>query len=161
MLKLCLLSPATMEVMLNCYPVVPDYEDWLHKVPDDLLEVFPLHFLCFAIGFLIWSEYEFPSYPQEHKCFFDSVRRSSAKPRTLQHLCRCSLRLSMGARCHSAIDKLNIPCALKKYLLLQSIGEILWYYMDKKTDKNMPSHELGSVKAVHYPHLIRVSGKRP
>ncbi|KAF5903789.1 ankyrin repeat and SOCS box protein 16 isoform X1, partial [Clarias magur] len=38
MLKLCLLSPATLEVMLNCYPVVPDCQDWLQEVPDELLK---------------------------------------------------------------------------------------------------------------------------
>ncbi|KAF4092911.1 hypothetical protein AMELA_G00026200 [Ameiurus melas] len=97
-LKSCLLSPATLEVMLNCYPVVPDCEDWLQEVPHELLK--------------------------EHKCFFDSVRRMSGQPSTLQHLCRCSLRLSMDARCHCAIDKLNIPCSLKEYLLLSIKGEI-------------------------------------
>ncbi|KAF7697948.1 ankyrin repeat and SOCS box protein 16 isoform X1 [Silurus meridionalis] len=98
MLKLCLLSPATLEVMLNCYPVVSDCEDLIQEVPDELLK--------------------------EHMRFFDSVCRVNGQPRTLQHLCRCSLRLSLGARCHSAIDKLNIPCALKEYLLLPIKGEI-------------------------------------
>ncbi|XP_062840837.1 ankyrin repeat and SOCS box protein 16 isoform X2 [Trichomycterus rosablanca] len=98
MLKLCLLSPATLEVMLNCYPVVPACEEWLQDVPAELLK--------------------------EHKTFFDSVWKMIGQPRTLQHLCRCSLRRHLGAQCQSAINKLNIPCALREYLLLRVDGEI-------------------------------------
>ncbi|KAK2829538.1 hypothetical protein Q7C36_017528 [Tachysurus vachellii] len=98
LLKLCLLSPATLEVMLNCYPLVPDCEDLLQKVPNELLK--------------------------EHKRFFDSVRQMHGQPRTLQHLCRCSLRISLGAQCQSTINKLNIPCSLKEYLLLPIKGEL-------------------------------------
>lgn len=124
MLKLCLLSPATLEVMLNCYPVVPDCNDWLPEVPDELLKVFSLHFQCLTFNFCCDANMRFLFIPKEHKGFFDSVQQMSGQPRTLQHLCRCSLRISMGARCHAAIDKLNIPGALKEYLLLPVKGEI-------------------------------------
>ncbi|KAL7860599.1 hypothetical protein AOLI_G00169480 [Acnodon oligacanthus] len=98
MLKLCLLSPATLEVMLNSFQVVPAIEEWLQDVPDELLK--------------------------EHKPLFDSVWTMIGQPRKLQHLCRCSLRRHLGARCHSAINKLDIPCALREYLLLRIDGEI-------------------------------------
>lgn len=90
-------------------------------------------FCASFLDFCFNANTHFFPYPQEHKGFFDSVCRMSGQPRMLQHLCRCSLRLSMGARCHSAIDKLNIPCALKEYLLLPIKGEIQWYYVDRKT----------------------------
>lgn len=37
MLKLCLLSPDTLEVMLNCYEVVPACDEWLE--PEELQKV--------------------------------------------------------------------------------------------------------------------------
>ncbi|XP_051994764.1 ankyrin repeat and SOCS box protein 16 isoform X2 [Xyrauchen texanus] len=99
MLKLCLLSPATLEVMLNCFEVVPACEEWLQDIPEELLK--------------------------EHESFFDAVRQMSGQPRSLQHLCRCSLRRHLGSLCHFAIDQLNIPSALKDYLLLrQNDGQL-------------------------------------
>ncbi|KAG9264470.1 ankyrin repeat and SOCS box protein 16 [Astyanax mexicanus] len=98
MLKECVLSPNTLEVILNCFQVVPACEEWLQDVPDELLK--------------------------EHRPFFDSVWRMIGQPRKLQHLCRCSLRRHLGAQCHSTITKLNIPCALREYLLLRIDGEI-------------------------------------
>ncbi|XP_066499105.1 ankyrin repeat and SOCS box protein 16 [Hoplias malabaricus] len=98
MLKLCLLSPTTLEVMLNSFPVVPACEEWLLDVPEDLLKV--------------------------HNRFFVSVGRMIGQPRRLQHLCRCSLRQHLGSKCHSAINELNIPYALREYLLLRIDGEI-------------------------------------
>ncbi|KAK2916127.1 hypothetical protein Q8A67_000501 [Cirrhinus molitorella] len=96
MLKLCLPSPATLEVMLNCYPVIPACEDWLEDIPEELLK--------------------------EHQSFFDAVRRMSGQLRSLQHLCRCALRRHLGSLCHFAIVQLNIPSTLKDYLLLHNDG---------------------------------------
>ncbi|XP_028841366.1 ankyrin repeat and SOCS box protein 16 [Denticeps clupeoides] len=98
MLKLCMLSPPVLELMLNCYPVVPSCEDWMDQVPEELL--------------------------QEHRPLFESIRRMSLQPRLLQHLCRCSLRRHWGSRCHSAVNTMNIPASLKKYLLLCPEGAI-------------------------------------
>ncbi|XP_048102871.1 ankyrin repeat and SOCS box protein 16 isoform X1 [Alosa alosa] len=98
MLKLCLLSPATLEVMINSYHVVPPCEDWIDKVPQDL--------------------------KMANQALFESVQRMTGQPRSLQHLCRCSVRSYLGEKCHSAINDLNIPSCMKDYLLLCLEGEI-------------------------------------
>ncbi|XP_076853140.1 ankyrin repeat and SOCS box protein 16 [Brachyhypopomus gauderio] len=98
MLKLCFLYPTLLEMMLNCYKVVPNCEDWLQDIPDELLK--------------------------EHQTFFNSVWRMRGQPRRLQHLCRCSLRCHLGARYHCVVNKLDIPCALKDYLLLRIEGQL-------------------------------------
>uniref|UniRef100_A0A673AEB4 Ankyrin repeat and SOCS box containing 16 n=1 Tax=Sphaeramia orbicularis TaxID=375764 RepID=A0A673AEB4_9TELE len=81
MLKQCILSPATLEVLLNSYTSIPPC-DWMDSLPTDVYEV----------GF--------------------------NQPRSLQHLCRCALRLPLGARCFSVLSKLDIPRSVRDYLLL-------------------------------------------
>ncbi|XP_056607856.1 ankyrin repeat and SOCS box protein 16 isoform X2 [Triplophysa dalaica] len=98
MLKLCLLSPDALEVMLNCYAVVPACDEWFEDIPEEL--------------------------QKEHQCFLDTVRQMSGQPRSLQHLCRCALRRHLGSLCHFSIQHLDIPCALKDYLLLQNDGQL-------------------------------------
>ncbi|XP_018612715.1 ankyrin repeat and SOCS box protein 16 isoform X2 [Scleropages formosus] len=98
MLKLCSLSPLTLEVILNCYEIIPTCEDLISSVPTEL-----------------W---------QEHQPFFESVLRMKGQPRSLQHLCRCALRRHMGARCHSAMKELDIPASMKDFLLLSPEGQL-------------------------------------
>lgn len=98
MLKLSALSPATLEVMLNTFNTVPSCEDWIDDVPEDL--------------------------KMANRPFFDSVQRMAGQPRSLQHLCRCSLRSYLGSKCYSAVDNLPIPTSMKDYLLLCLDGEI-------------------------------------
>ncbi|XP_064171604.1 ankyrin repeat and SOCS box protein 16 [Anguilla rostrata] len=98
MLKLCYLSPPTLEVMLNSYTVVPPCEDWIGSVPEELLK--------------------------EHAPLFESAWLTSGQPRTLQHLCRCALRRHLGALCHSAVAELDIPSSLREYLLLAPEGRL-------------------------------------
>uniref|UniRef100_A0A8C8IRP2 SOCS box domain-containing protein n=1 Tax=Oncorhynchus tshawytscha TaxID=74940 RepID=A0A8C8IRP2_ONCTS len=98
MLKLCLLSPATLEVMLNCYAVVPSCEEWMQSIPLEIHET--------------------------HQGFFDSVRQMTSQPRSLQHLCRCALRGHLGKGIDAAISRLEIPSSLMEYLLLRNDGEI-------------------------------------
>ncbi|XP_063079159.1 ankyrin repeat and SOCS box protein 16 [Engraulis encrasicolus] len=98
MLKQCLLSPATLEVMINSYSVVPSCEEWIEEIPEDL---------------------------KTANCsFFESLQRMTGQPRSLQHLCRCSLRSYLGGRCLAATNELNIPSSLRDYLLLCLEGEI-------------------------------------
>ncbi|XP_051796986.1 ankyrin repeat and SOCS box protein 16 [Acanthochromis polyacanthus] len=88
-LKQCLLSPATLEVMLNSYTSISPC-DWMDS-----------------------------SDP-----FFQLLRQRSGQPRSLQHLCRCALRQRLGARCHSAVSKLDIPGSVMDYLLLSNDGTL-------------------------------------
>lgn len=98
MLKLCLLSPATLEVMINSYSVIPPCEDWIDEVPEDL--------------------------KMANCSFFESLQKMTGQPRSLQHLCRCSLRSYLEGRCLSAINDLNIPSSMRDYLLLCLEGVI-------------------------------------
>ncbi|XP_030264677.1 ankyrin repeat and SOCS box protein 16 isoform X2 [Sparus aurata] len=97
MLKQCFLSAATLEVMLNTYTSIPPCE-WMDSLPVELYE--------------------------EHRSFFDLVRQRSGQPRSLQHLCRCALRLRLGARCYSAVSELDIPSSVRDYLLLCNDGTL-------------------------------------
>ncbi|XP_022595045.1 ankyrin repeat and SOCS box protein 16 [Seriola dumerili] len=97
MLKQCVLSPATLEVMLNSYTSVPPCE-WMDSLSAEIYE--------------------------EHRPFFKLVRERSVQPRSLQHLCRCALRLHLGAQCYSAVSKLDIPSTVRDYLLLYNDGRL-------------------------------------
>ncbi|KAF7664719.1 hypothetical protein LDENG_00168210 [Lucifuga dentata] len=80
MLKHCVPSPNTLEVMLNSYIAIPACE-WMESVSTEVYE--------------------------EHRDFFDLVHQMSGQPRSLQHLCRCALRLQLGALCYSAVADLE------------------------------------------------------
>ncbi|XP_076609678.1 ankyrin repeat and SOCS box protein 16 [Chaetodon auriga] len=96
-LKQCVLSAATLEVMLNSYTSIPPCE-WMDSLSAQIYE--------------------------DHRAFFDLVRQRSGQPRSLQHLCRCALRLRLGARCYSAVSKLDIPSSVRDYLLLCNDGTL-------------------------------------
>ncbi|XP_068509469.1 ankyrin repeat and SOCS box protein 16 isoform X3 [Syngnathus scovelli] len=95
-LKRCVLSPATLELLLNSYPYVP---------PCD------------------WMEDDGPL-TRGHESFFQRVRELSGQPRSLQHLCRCALRRCLGALCHSQASRLDVPSSVRDYLLLQNDGTL-------------------------------------
>ncbi|KAK1878171.1 Ankyrin repeat and SOCS box protein 16 [Dissostichus eleginoides] len=97
MLKQCVLSPATLEVMLNSYTLIPRCE-WMDSLSTEIYE--------------------------EHKSFLDLVRQRTGQPRSLQHLCRWALRLRLGARCFPAVSELHIPSSVKDYLLLSNDGTL-------------------------------------
>ncbi|XP_042361719.1 ankyrin repeat and SOCS box protein 16 [Plectropomus leopardus] len=97
MLKLCVLSPATLEVMLNSYISIPPCE-WMDALSTEIYE--------------------------EHRSFFELVRQRSGQPRSLQHLCRCALRRRLGAQCFQAISELDIPSSVRDYLLLCNDGTL-------------------------------------
>ncbi|XP_028455795.1 ankyrin repeat and SOCS box protein 16 isoform X2 [Perca flavescens] len=96
-LKQCVLSPATLEVMLNSYTSIPPCE-WMDSLSTELYE--------------------------EHRPFFDLVRQRSGQPRSLQHLCRCALRLRLRGRCFAAVRELDIPSSVRDYLLLCKDGTL-------------------------------------
>nr|XP_020461167.1 ankyrin repeat and SOCS box protein 16 [Monopterus albus]XP_020461168.1 ankyrin repeat and SOCS box protein 16 [Monopterus albus] len=97
MFKLCVRSPATLEVMLNSYTSIPHCE-WMDSLSTEIYEA--------------------------HRLFFDLVHQRSGQPRSLQHLCRCALRLRFGAQCYSAVSKLDIPSYVRDYLLLCNDGTL-------------------------------------
>ncbi|XP_026179916.1 ankyrin repeat and SOCS box protein 16 isoform X2 [Mastacembelus armatus] len=96
-LKQCIFSSATLEVILNSYTSVPSCE-WLDSLSAEIYE--------------------------KHRPFFDLVRQWRGQPRSLQHLCRCALRLHLGAQCYAAVSKLDIPSSVKDYLLLCNDGTL-------------------------------------
>lgn len=129
MLKQCVLSPATLEVMLNSYTSVPPCE-WMDSLPAEVYEVSSLQCQIASPplasspgGSSVFFRFS-PSLPQEHRPFFDVVRGRSGQPRSLQHLCRCALRLHLGARCYSAVGELDIPSSVRDYLLLHNDGTL-------------------------------------
>ncbi|XP_019752210.1 ankyrin repeat and SOCS box protein 16 isoform X4 [Hippocampus comes] len=95
MLRQCVISPATLEVILNSYPIVPPC-DWIDDCP----------------------------LTQGHLDFFKLVRERSGHPRSLQHLCRCALRRQLGSLCHSQVSRLDVPSSVKDYLLLHNDGTL-------------------------------------
>ncbi|XP_028674264.1 ankyrin repeat and SOCS box protein 16 [Erpetoichthys calabaricus] len=97
-LRLCVCSPATMEVVLNCYQSVPNVESWMDLVPAPL-----------------W---------QEHHTFYSSVLRMVVQPRRLQHLARCALRHHLGSLCHHTLPRLGLPPSLLNFVLLKNEGRI-------------------------------------
>ncbi|XP_043911101.1 ankyrin repeat and SOCS box protein 16 [Protopterus annectens] len=98
MLKLCALSPQTMEIVLNMYQHVPSATSWVEKVTPD-----------------VWKQ---------HQTFYDSVIQMVNQPRQLQHIARCAVRKHLGSRCYSSISSLKLPNSLKEYLLLKLEGYI-------------------------------------
>uniref|UniRef100_A0A3Q2E9D2 Ankyrin repeat and SOCS box containing 16 n=1 Tax=Cyprinodon variegatus TaxID=28743 RepID=A0A3Q2E9D2_CYPVA len=88
MLKQLAFYPDVLGLMLNSYTSIPPC-DWLESLP-----------------------------PDKDLPFFLSVRQWTGQPRSLQHLCRCALRQHLGAQCHSAVCKLDIPASVRDYLLL-------------------------------------------
>lgn len=61
---------------------------------------------------------------QEHQEFYTSAVRMAGRPRRLQHLARVAVRRHLGPRCHSAVPRLALPPALRRYLQLPIEGLI-------------------------------------
>nr|XP_020654954.1 ankyrin repeat and SOCS box protein 16 isoform X1 [Pogona vitticeps] len=96
MLKFCVLSPRTMEVILNTYDRILSCDSWVEFVPSE-----------------VW---------QEHHVFYDSALCLLNQPRALQHLARCAIRKQLGIRCHQGIAQLELPSSLQEYLSLSLEG---------------------------------------
>ncbi|XP_041073426.1 ankyrin repeat and SOCS box protein 16 isoform X1 [Carcharodon carcharias] len=92
-LKQCAMSPWTMEALLNTYESVPLCNSWIEAVPLD-----------------VW---------RKHQIFYESIIQMTDKPRSLQHLARCTLRNYLGTRCHSVIPQLQLPNSFTEFLLLK------------------------------------------
>ncbi|XP_071977559.1 ankyrin repeat and SOCS box protein 18 isoform X2 [Engystomops pustulosus] len=57
---------------------------------------------------------------QTHRSFYTTLFNVSGGVRSLQHLCRFTLRKHFGARCQQFIPLLPVPTVIKDYLLLAS-----------------------------------------
>ncbi|XP_049459255.1 ankyrin repeat and SOCS box protein 4 isoform X1 [Epinephelus fuscoguttatus] len=96
-LQTCCDYPRVVEVMVNSYERLKPTKKWRAAIPDD----------CY----------------QRHKDFYDSMFAvCSNTPRSLLHLTRCAIRLSLATSCHRGIAQLPLPSPIKKYLLLEPEG---------------------------------------
>ncbi|XP_015281874.1 PREDICTED: ankyrin repeat and SOCS box protein 18 isoform X2 [Gekko japonicus] len=98
-LKSCASVPEILEILCNSYPHLPISEKWVDAIPKE----------------------DF----QRCRPFYESLFRQAHPVRTLQHLCRCALRRTLGRRCHHLIPLLPVPHSLRSYLLLEPEGVLL------------------------------------
>ncbi|XP_069499202.1 ankyrin repeat and SOCS box protein 10 [Ambystoma mexicanum] len=96
-LTYCFSSPRTIEALMNTYDRVQITEDWLEAVPPEL--------------------------QQRHQPFFESLFCLAQKPRSLQHLARCAVRLHIERWLPKATPqvllKLPLPSSLIDFLMLR------------------------------------------
>ncbi|XP_069470074.1 ankyrin repeat and SOCS box protein 18 [Ambystoma mexicanum] len=98
-LQTCASAPRVIEILFNSYEHISISDHWVDTIPE---EVF-----------------------QTHLSFYKSLVQLSSCARSLQHLCRCSIRKHFGSQCHCLIPKLPMPTILQDYLLLQPDGSLV------------------------------------
>ncbi|OCT61253.1 ankyrin repeat and SOCS box protein 18 [Xenopus laevis] len=98
-LRFCSGLPDIIAVLYNTYANLHICSRWKLEIPE---EVF-----------------------QAHESFYTTFFSLSGSVRSLQHLCRYSLRRHFGDQCHCLIPLLPIPRALQDYLLLVTDGSIV------------------------------------
>nr|XP_015213766.1 PREDICTED: ankyrin repeat and SOCS box protein 18 isoform X2 [Lepisosteus oculatus] len=94
----CAGAPKTVEILFNSYSQIPVTYKWIEAVQEDVYRT--------------------------HQTFYESLFSLENKPRSLQHLCRFSIRKHYGKDCHLFIPLLRVPKFLQCYLLLDSEGII-------------------------------------
>ncbi|XP_076858211.1 ankyrin repeat and SOCS box protein 18 isoform X2 [Brachyhypopomus gauderio] len=97
-LTTCAAAPKTLEVLLNSYDDVPVTCKWAEAVPEDVFHIY--------------------------RPFYESLFALEYKPRSLQHLCRSTIRKLYGKYCYIFVHQLPIPRPLQEYLLLEPQGYI-------------------------------------
>ncbi|XP_052531841.1 ankyrin repeat and SOCS box protein 18 isoform X1 [Tympanuchus pallidicinctus] len=98
-LRSCAAVPEIIEILINSYSQIPISEKWVEAVPEEVL--------------------------QQHQPFYESLFRLAGAVRSLQHLCRSTIRKKFGSRCHCLIPSLPVPKPLLDYLLLEPEGVLL------------------------------------
>ncbi|XP_074405017.1 ankyrin repeat and SOCS box protein 18 isoform X1 [Zonotrichia albicollis] len=98
-LRSCAAVPEVIEVLFNSYSQIPVSQEWREAVPQ---EVF-----------------------QQHQAFYESLLGLAGTARSLQHLCRATLRAHLGDKCHCLVPLLPLPRALQEFLLLEPQGVVL------------------------------------
>ncbi|NWU28647.1 ASB10 protein, partial [Dyaphorophyia castanea] len=91
-LRYCHTCPRVIEVLVNSYTHVRVSEDWVEAVPAEVVQKYP--------------------------CFYQSLFSLGHRPRSLQHLARCTLRTMLEGRLLLVLSQLHLPSALHQFLLL-------------------------------------------
>ncbi|NXU20224.1 ASB10 protein, partial [Pardalotus punctatus] len=91
-LRHCHTCPRVIEALVNSYTHVRVSEDWLEAVPVEVVQKYP--------------------------CFYQSLFSLERRPRSLQHLARCTLRTLLEGRLLLVLSQLHLPSALHQFLLL-------------------------------------------
>ncbi|NWI87371.1 ASB10 protein, partial [Pitta sordida] len=91
-LRHCHSCPRVIEALVNSYTRVRVSEDWVEAVPAEVVQKYP--------------------------CFYQSLFSLEHRPRSLQHLARCTLRTILEGRLLPVLSQLHLPTALHRFLLL-------------------------------------------
>ncbi|NXY64859.1 ASB10 protein, partial [Callaeas wilsoni] len=91
-LRYCHTCPRVIEALVNSYTHVRVSEDWVEAVPVEVVQKYP--------------------------CFYQSLFSLGHRPRSLQHLARCTLRTLLEGRLPLVLSQLHLPSALHQFLLL-------------------------------------------
>ncbi|NXI82484.1 ASB10 protein, partial [Rhipidura dahli] len=98
-LRYCHTCPRVIEALVNSYTHVRISEDWVEAVPGEVVQKYP--------------------------CFYQSLFSLGHRPRSLQHLARCTLRTVLEGRLLLVLSQLHLPSALHQFLLL-SFEDVLY-----------------------------------
>ncbi|NXM32703.1 ASB10 protein, partial [Oxyruncus cristatus] len=91
-LQYCHTCPRAIEALVNSYTHVRVSEDWVEAVPVEVVQKYPR--------------------------FYQSLFSLEHRPRSLQHLARCTLRTLLEGRLLLVLSQLHLPSALHQFLLL-------------------------------------------
>ncbi|NXG64566.1 ASB10 protein, partial [Hemiprocne comata] len=91
-LRFCHSCPRLIEALINSYDRVHVSEDWVGAVPAEVVQKYPR--------------------------FYQSLFSLEHRPRSLQHLARCTLRTFLEGRLLLVLPQLHLPSALHHFLLL-------------------------------------------
>ncbi|NWS64579.1 ASB10 protein, partial [Chunga burmeisteri] len=98
-LRYCHTCPRAIEALMNSYDRVRVSEDWVEAVPAEVVQKYPR--------------------------FYQSLFSLAQRPRSLQHLARCTLRTFLEGRLLQVLSQLHLPSALHRFLLL-SFEDVLY-----------------------------------
>ncbi|NXI60197.1 ASB10 protein, partial [Chloroceryle aenea] len=91
-LRYCHTCPRVIEALMNSYDRVRVSQDWVEAVPAEVVQKYPR--------------------------FYQSLFALEQRPRSLQHLARCTLRTFLEGRLLLVLPQLHLPSALHRFLLL-------------------------------------------
>ncbi|KGL86853.1 Ankyrin repeat and SOCS box protein 10, partial [Charadrius vociferus] len=98
-LRYCHTCPRVIEALMNSYDHVRVSEEWVEAVPVEVVQKYPR--------------------------FYQSLFSLEQRPRSLQHLARCTLRTFLEGRLLQVLSQLQLPSALHRFLLL-SFEDVLY-----------------------------------